>query len=126
MAVFQGQKFQGLDLFDRHTTLQYFWESLIDSYALDWLGARVEEPQDLPVKDGALAEVQKILQKAAKGTWDRFRSPGEGQDLRLKSRSYSGSALIWEDKAVLHLQVFPKPPRQQDRRAGRPRIHRPY
>ena len=124
--MFQADKFKGLDLFDRHSTLQYFWESLIDSYALDWLGAQIEEPKDKPGEDNGMAEVRKILQKAAKGTWDRFASPGEGQDLRLKSRSYSGSTLVWEDKAVLHLQMFPKPPQEQNRRADRPRIRRPY
>jgi hypothetical protein len=27
VAVFHGGRFQGLDLFDRHSTLKYFWES---------------------------------------------------------------------------------------------------
>jgi hypothetical protein len=126
LAVFHGPKFKGLDLFDRHTTLQYFWESLIDSYALDWLGAQVEEVKEQPGEDRGMAEVRKVLQKAAKGTWEPFASPGEGQDFRLKSRSYSGSALIWEQRAVLHLQMFPKQPGAQTGQTSHPRIHRPY
>jgi hypothetical protein len=124
LAVFHGDRFKGLDLFDRHATLQYFWESLVDSYALDWLGAQVEATKG--EAGDSMKEVRKVLQKAAKGTWEPFASPGEGRDFRLKSRSYSGSALVFEDKAVLHLQVFPKLHQEQTGRTGRPRIHRPY
>jgi len=46
VAVLHGAVLQGLDLFDRHTTLQYFWESLVDSYAVEWLGSTVsDEPE---------------------------------------------------------------------------------
>lgn len=45
VAVFHGEKFQGLDLFDRHSTLQYFWDSLVDSYAIDLLEAPVDPAQ---------------------------------------------------------------------------------
>jgi len=126
LAVFQDDKFQGLDLFDRHSTLQYFWESLIDSYALDWLGAQIEKPVAKSGKESGSAEVKKILQTAAKGTWEPFASPGAGQDLRLQNRSYSGSALVWEERAVLHLQVFPKPRAADNPQPRRPRINRPY
>src|SRR4029453_3078460 len=42
LAVFQGRGFQGLDLFDRHSTLRYFWQSLVDSYALDLLDQPID------------------------------------------------------------------------------------
>src|SRR5690606_8918308 len=39
LAVFHGERFLGLDLFDRHSTLVYFWQTLVDSYAIEWLMA---------------------------------------------------------------------------------------
>jgi len=127
LAVFHGEAFMGLDLFDRHSTLQYFWDSLVDSYALDWLGASMEAPVG---KHGEESEahpvLKRILQDVTQGNWEPFSSPGEGQDFRLQSPEFSGSALIWEGRVVLHLQVFP---RQSGGHAGnpcRPRIHRPY
>ena len=127
LAVFHGDQFKGLDLFDRHSTLQYFWESLVDSYALDWLGASIEEPVGKPGEETELQVVlKKILQRVARGTWEAFPPPGEGQDFRLQSRSFSGAALIWEGQVVLHLQIFPRQPGEQSRSPYRPRIHRPY
>jgi hypothetical protein len=126
LAVFHGHKFQGLDLFDRHSTLQYFWDSLVDSYAIDWLGVQVDEPLKEPADKESTRVIHWILKRVAKGAWEPFASPGEGRDFRLTSRSLTGSALVWEDKVVLHLQVFPKQTGQGRLVESRPRIHRPY
>jgi len=129
LAVFHGNDFRGLDLFDRHSTLVYFWESLVDSYALDWLGAQVQSPE---AGTAAMDEVTSVMQEAASGTWEQFRAPGEGEDLRLDHPKYAGSALTWQGRTVIHLQLFPKGPMpqpEQDRQARErrlPRIQRTY
>lgn len=127
VALYRGGKLQGIDLFDRHATLAYFWRSLIDSYGLDHLGAKVEidatEP-DLP------ADLTDALDRGSRGDWQSFPAPGEGEDLRLRHESLSGSALLWEGRAVIHLQLFPQQQEDQParRRAARrrPRLRRRY
>ena len=127
LAVFHGPKFLGLDLFDRHSTLLYFWQSLLESYAIDWLmipqaGADAAAPE--------VKAVPEVLDRAAAGKWESFASPGDGRDHRLEDDRFTGSALVWEDQVLLHLQVFPKAqdqteaPRPAPR--SRPRIRRPY
>lgn len=116
LAVFHDGRLQGVDLFDRHTTLRHFWNALIDSYAIDFLTADATAPAK-----GDAAEtdaVEAILARAAVGTWESFDPPGDGQDWRLVDTSLAGSALVWNDRTVIHLQLFP---RQSSRG---PRIHR--
>lgn len=124
-AVFHGSEFRGLDIFDRHSTLRYFWESLIDSYAIEWLmAAGQEEGSD---SDAARKMLPDILQRAAEAKWEAFNSPGEGKDYRFSSDTLTGSALIWRKRTVVHLQVFPnRADQQQGPRSFRPRIHRGY
>lgn len=131
LAVFHGRHFQGLDLFDRHTTLRFFWESLLDSYAIDWL----EAPVDPAVADPAAGEekliIQEMLTEAAGSEWQPFRSPGEGTDHRLNHPRFSGSALVWEDRVLVHMQMFPKQATgggtdAASTRQRRPRIHRAW
>lgn len=126
IAVFGGGRLQGLDLFDRHVTLRYFWESLIDSYGLDHLARRVsvEEPETDPAQ--AWPEV---VEAVASGQWETFPSPGEGEDQRLRHDRFVGSALVWERTSVIHLQLFPAPPADEPRRGRerrRPRLRRRY
>lgn len=80
LAVFHGGAFQGLDLFDRHSTLKYFWDSLVDSYALSWLNQR-EPAHDMPDRGPDEDEATRDLFDQAAGTqWEGFDSPGEGRD----------------------------------------------
>lgn len=110
VAVFHGRRFKGLDLFDRHATLQAFWASLVDSYAIDFLDAPVDLAS--PTTDATAspddAEVRSLLQRAAAANWEPFDSPGEGKDWRLVDGDLSGAALLWEDRVVLHVQLYPR------------------
>ncbi|MCX5658367.1 MAG: hypothetical protein NTW19_01430 [Planctomycetota bacterium] len=129
LAVFHGVRFLGLDLFDRHSTLAYFWQSVVDSYAIDWLMAS-PPADDIDARKSPEAKVvREALERGAVGRWESFASPGEGRDHRLDDEHVSGSALVWEKKVVLHLQLFPKTPQAEEGngpRRGRPRIHRPW
>jgi len=119
LAMFRGGRFKGLDLFDRHSTLKYFWESLVDSYALTWL--EVREPE---VAASESRTIGQVIENAADGKWERFDVPGDGQDYRLEDPAMSGSGLVWEDQVVVHLQLFPLDNKQQS--PNRPRLHRRY
>jgi hypothetical protein len=107
LAVFQGGRFQGLDLFDRHSTLKYFWESLVDSYAIDLLGAPVD-PKEPSSDEGQV--IRSVLDKAVAGEWEAFNPPGEGKEWRLETDDLAAASLVWNDQVVIHLQVFPKLP----------------
>jgi len=126
VAVFHGGKFQGLDLFDRHSTLKYFWESLLDSYAIDFLSAPVDPSAASNSVEGDV--IRQHLDRAVAGRWENFPSPGEGADWRLEDQQLTGAALIWEDKVVVHLQLFPKAAKGIEAQMPnyRPRIRRPY
>jgi len=119
VAAFKGDCFAGLDLFDRHSTLRYFWESLVDSYAIDLLAEPVDPTK--AAKNTLGQKVQRLLTTAAEGAWESFASPGLGLDWRLEDQGTSGSALVADD-VVIHLQLFPR----QQERVRRPRIRRRY
>lgn len=124
VAVFQAGKFQGLDLFDRHSTLQYFWESLVDSYAIDLLEAAVDPSQ--PASDEGQV-IRSVLDRAISGTWESFNPPGEGKEWRMEDNEFSAASLVWNDKVVLHLQVFPNAAKSTAPKPNfRPRIRRRY
>jgi len=122
VAVFRGAELLGLDLFDRHTTLKYFWESLIDSYMIEYLGEAME-PSEPPASEERQA-VKAALDRAAAGNWEQFPSPGEGADYRLSDEALSGAALVWEDRTVVHMQLYPR--RSEEQSQWRPRIRRPW
>lgn len=127
LAVFHGKRWLGLDLFDRYTTLVYFWQSLLESYAIDWLlEPAAGEAAGLLPEAGAVREA---MDRSASGNWEGFASPGEGRDYRLNDATLSGTALVWEEETVVHLQLFPRESADPSGTAGRrvlPRIHRRY
>ncbi len=106
IAVYYGSSFIGLDLFDRHATFRYYWQSLVDSYAVSWMGMAEEIPSDSRTSISC-AEAPEILLHAVSATWEQFPSPGEGDDWRLEDQDLTGSALVWQDQAVVHAQIFP-------------------
>lgn len=105
LAVLHAGRFKGLDLFDRPETLQALWDSLLDSYAIDFLGT----PLDLaaPPQSHESNITRLMLDRAVAGQWESFPSPGEGTDWRVSTPDVTAAALIWQDRAVIHLQIFP-------------------
>jgi hypothetical protein len=125
-AVFHGTRLAGLDLFDRHATLAYFWEALVDGYAIDLLQVRVAGPDPSHSADAQL--VREALERAAAAIWEQFPSPGVGRDHRLEDSALTGSALVWEDQVVVHMQLFPRSGvlAQSPAEQYRPRIRRRF
>ena len=124
VAVFHGGKFQGLDLFDRHSTLQYFWESLVDSYAIDLLEVPVDPAQ--PASDEGQV-IRSVLDRCIKGKWENFDPPGEGKEWRLEENDLAAASLVWNDEVVVHVQVFPKVPTGEGTVAlYKPHVRRKY
>ena len=105
LAVLHRDRVQGIDLFDRHSTLAHFWDVLLDSYGIDLLTEPVDVTQ--PDASAETAAIRELLDRAAGGKWEGFEPPGQGKDWRLEDPNLSGSALVWSDM-VVHLQLFPK------------------
>ncbi len=106
VAVYERDRFLGLDLFDRATTFARQWELLMDSYAIYWLAfAREEGRPDV----GAPLSVDKLLETLAAADWERYDAPGEGSTVRSENERCTASALVWGQDSVVHLQAFPRP-----------------
>ena len=118
-AVYFEHQFMGLDLFDKASTLEYFWSSLIDSYALDWLACGDGVPAG-----GCHVGANAVLEELST-EWEAHPSPGEGEDCRLRTPHLTASCLLWERTRAVHLQVFPVSP-EPGPGAARPKIHRRY
>ncbi len=112
IAVYSGKRLLGLDLFDRAATLEHHWQSLLDSYVLDWLAFEGGDAGDAPGEPSERAtQLEELFESLQQAQWDRFDTPGEGYDLRWASDRLTASALAWgegDTQAVVHLQVFPR------------------
>ncbi len=108
VAVYQGDRLLGLDLFDRAATLEHHWQSLLDSYVLDWLAFDKRDDAEPSEPATPLEELFEALQHAE---WERFDAPGEGSDLRWETDRLTASALVWGEgdaQTIVHLQAFPR------------------
>ncbi len=113
IAVYCGDRLLGLDLFDRAETLGHHWQSLLDSYVLDWLAfdqSETEADADAEVS-GPTTPLEELFETLQQAEWERFDAPGEGDDMRWESDRLTASALVWGEgdaQAVVHLQAFPR------------------
>ena len=101
-AVFIEGWFQGLEMFDRSSTLAELFNVVFDGYALDWLGWKAPPHTQPPMGLRYLDRVQDELLGPA---WSGRGALGLGTDWRLSSRRAMASSLEWEG-VVVHLQVF--------------------
>ena len=91
----------GVDLFDSPDTLEKVLPKFIRSYALD----AVETAN--PVDDRTDREdAKRFLETLAASKFESFPAIGLGDDLRIKSTTIAGGALVAEDRTV-HLWAFP-------------------
>jgi hypothetical protein len=107
IAVYVGNRFLGFDLFDRASTFRHYWQSLIDSYGLDWLAFGAVPPDEANEGD-APPSTDELVAALSAAPWERFDAPGEGSDLRWESEGLTASALAWGTDSVVHLQAFPR------------------
>jgi len=106
LAVVRDEMLQGLDIFNRHETLKYYWGSLLDSYSLDQMLSRDQAVDENGIPSEEILE--EVLHQAREADWELFDTPGEGRELRLDSHDLTGSALVW-NQTIVHMQLFEKP-----------------
>jgi hypothetical protein len=102
-AVFAfGGRIAGVDLFDQPGTLAKLWAKLIRAYAIDAL----EHTEHEPVRR---ERVEAWLRTAAAAKAEPFKSPGLGEDIRLKGKDLVGATLVVQSQPV-HLEMFADEP----------------
>jgi len=96
-----GGQVRGVDLFDRPDTLARLLPKLVRAYAVDAL----EEPEE----SGRIGrpEVEAWLRSVSRADFERFDSPGTGDDVRITSKTMVGAALLLEGHPV-HVELFPQ------------------
>lgn len=100
-AVFvRNGRIVGADVFDRPETLKKLWTKLVRAHAIDAL----EEP-DLDVPAPETKTIRDWLEHAARAEAKSYRSPGLGDDLRLKADGVIGAGLVVDGRPV-HVQLF--------------------
>ncbi|MCB1705575.1 MAG: hypothetical protein KDI17_11965 [Halioglobus sp.] len=90
---------RGIELFDVSATCAKLMPKLIRSYALD----AIEERQDVAAHDSP--DITDFLQAVAAARVGSFKALGEGEDLRIHSKTIAGGALAARDR-VVHLCAF--------------------
>lgn len=108
-----GGRVAGMDLFDKPATLNRLLPKLVQSYALDAL----EESNEATVDRAA---VTTWLQSSADAVFERYESPGLGDDVRVEGKALVGAGLVVEACPV-HVELFP----EYDDDPGRPVRPRP-
>jgi hypothetical protein len=115
-AVFAcGGKIAGVDIFDRPLTLSKLWRKLLRSYAVDALelssgeSAEATSEADASSREDAPSltaeRVAHWLQQAAVAQGESYKSPGVGDDVRVKSDAITGGSLLVESHPV-HTELF--------------------
>ncbi len=95
--AFAGQ-IVGVDLFDRPETLQKLWPKLMRAYAIDAL----ESETPTAITREAVAD---WIHQAARAEAKPFKSPGLGDDVRLRGPTVIGAGLMVEEHPV-HVGMF--------------------
>lgn len=90
----------GADVFDQPGTLKRLWSKLLMAQLLDAF-----EEQNATTDIPEPAAVRRWLDSAGQAEAKPFRSPGLGEDVRLKGAAIAGAGLVVEKQPV-HVQVF--------------------
>ncbi|NJL94832.1 MAG: hypothetical protein HC915_14510 [Anaerolineae bacterium] len=102
MLVVINQMVVGVDLFDHAETLQRLFGKLLRGYALDALEQAGATPGEVAPEVATPQHFLAVIQQAQE---ERYPSAGVGEDVRLTHPHLTGSALLWEGRAV-HVSVF--------------------
>lgn len=93
VAIGVGTELVSVDLFDRPETCRRYWQRLIEGAALDGLG--VAPRAGLP--GGA---VIRLLDELRAASWSAVAAVGDGDELRVQTRSAAASLLILDGRVV--------------------------
>lgn len=107
-----GGRIAGADIFDKPSVLQRLLPKIVRAYALDAL----EEEQDGQVD---VASVESWFRSAPSAGFERYDSPGLGDDVRFESPELIGAALLVEECPV-HVELFPNDRKDPGRTVRRP------
>jgi len=93
----------GADVFDQSGTFRKLFPKLVKSYALDAVEKRQGNSRVGPSREDTRRFVRLVLQPGV--SLRDYKSPGEGRDVRIRSRRVNGASLVVKDRAV-HVSLF--------------------
>jgi hypothetical protein len=99
--IFHSGKAAGLDILSAPAAFARLHDKLVRSYVIDCLDSQAGKW----TKDSILAEARRFLDKAGKASVQTFKSPGLGNDLRLKAPKLLGSILECDGQPI-HTCLF--------------------
>ncbi len=101
ILFFHSGKAAGLDIISQPAAYARLHEKLVKSYVIDCLDLRKAEMKP----DVLLKEARHFVEKAMKGEVATFKSPGLGNDFRLRAPAIQGSLLEYNSEPV-HTCLF--------------------
>lgn len=103
-VIFLGDRFEGLELFDKPSTFNKLFKKILNGVALDALASQPgQEKADI---DGLRGEVSKVLNEIDQALFEKFTAPvGIGEDWRYEGQISIGKVLYHEGD-LIHLSAF--------------------
>lgn len=99
-------KVVGCDIFGAKNVLPKVYRNLLKGYILDALEKNMERRQTASgVKENLNKKTNSFLVKLKKVKREKFKSVGEGDDIRLESKDVNGAALVHKER-VVHMAAF--------------------
>jgi len=103
-VIFLGNRFEGLELFDKPSTFSKLFTKILSGVALDALTSQPgQEKVDV---DGLRSEVTKMFGEIDQAFFEKFKAPvGIGEDWRYEGQASIGKVLYYEGE-LIHLSAF--------------------
>lgn len=94
-----GGTVRGLELFDRAATFADYFDSLLEGYAMEAIGA---EPVATPSE-----QARRLIRRLASARWSSSEAVGLGQEIAVEGEDLTGTGLAWRpDRPPVHLAAF--------------------
>ena len=104
VVIFLGDRFEGLELFDKPATFGKVFKKILSGVALDALAS--QPTQDKVNVDGLRSDVTKLFGEIDQALFEKFKAPvGIGEDWRYEGQISIGKAL-YHDGDLIHLAAF--------------------
>ena len=98
MIIAIGGRIASLEAFDSPDTMRKLWGKFVRAAAVDAL--------HLPAGEAvAMSRAVRMLHRARDASFEKYESPGLGEDVRVSGGGVIGSALVYEGCAV-HIALF--------------------
>jgi hypothetical protein len=97
-----GKSVVALDVFDKPSTCRTVWDRLLTGAILDALETGTPSASD----HAGAADVEALLARLSRATWDETAAVGQGRELRAEADSQTHASALLVDDTVIHGSVI--------------------